>query len=332
MQVVYRHREAPKKKKSVQKLEKTARKENGMDMQYECTIAVDERGKEREAHGTPSFPVACFRTQIESLCILPHWHDDLEMLVVTEGVCALYIGTDEYLVQCGQGFFVNAGVLHAMPTTDVSKSGSFISIVFHPRLIGGGMESVFWRRYMEPILYSQDLKGIWFDGSENWHAEANDAIVAAWDACSSQKIGFEFETREALSRVVLLLLQSRPIRPKMPSRKAVRDDERVKQMMQYIRQNYAQDIKIEDLCRCASISESECLRCFKATIGTTPMQYVKEYRLDKAASMLLETNLSTGEIGGQCGFSDPSYFSKCFRTWSGMAPTEYRRTTKSKAQ
>lgn len=290
-----------------------------------CPIRTDANGREREVHGTPSFPVACFHLQIEHISILPHWHDDLEMLVVQDGTCAVYIGGNEYLIEKGQGFFVNAGVLHAMPTTEVSECGTFISVVFHPRLIGGGMESVFWHRYVEPILFSQDLSGVWFDGSEHWHGQANRCIVRAWEACQKRQVGFEFETREALSQVLLLLLKSRPAQPQLPTRKAIRDDARVKQMMQYIRENYAQDIKIEDLCRCAAISESECLRCFRATIGTTPMQYVKEYRLDKAAAMLLDSGLSTGEIGGQCGFSDPSYFAKCFRTWSGMSPTQYRK-------
>lgn len=118
--------------------------------------------------------------------------------------------------------------------------------------------------------------------------------------------------REALSKVFLLLLKNFPAPPRTPTRKAVRDDERVKLMMQYIRDHYSEDIRIEDLCRRAAISESECLRCFRATIGTTPMQYVRDYRMDVAATMLLETDLSAGEIGGQCGFSDPSYFPSVF--------------------
>lgn len=69
----------------------------------DCRLTRDKNGREEEMHGTPSFPLACFRLQVEHTCILPHWHDDLEMMVMTEGSCALNIGTDEYLLRAGKG-------------------------------------------------------------------------------------------------------------------------------------------------------------------------------------------------------------------------------------
>lgn len=47
-------------------------------------------------------------------------------------------------------------------------------------------------------------------------------------------------------------------------------------------------------------------------LGITPIQYVKQYRVEKAAELLRSTRLKTGEIGAECGFTDSSYFIKIF--------------------
>ena len=73
------------------------------------------------------------------------------------------------------------------------------------------------------------------------------------------------------------------------------------------------------------MSESECLRCFRAMLGTTPIQYVKQLRIQKAAELLLSTGRRVADIAAQCGFQDASYFTRTFREHRGCSPAEYRR-------
>lgn len=60
-------------------------------------------------------------------------------------------------------------------------------------------------------------------------------------------------------------------------------------------------------------------------LGITPIQYVKQYRIEKAAELLLSTSMKIGEIGADCGFSDTSYFTKTFREIKHCTPREYRQ-------
>ena len=69
---------------------------------------------------------------------------------------------------------------------------------------------------------------------------------------------------------------------------------------------------------------SECLRCFHNTIGTTPIQYLKSFRIKKAAELLTNTDLKIVDIGIMCGFQDMSYFAKTFRNIYGCTPSKYR--------
>ena len=59
-------------------------------------------------------------------------------------------------------------------------------------------------------------------------------------------------------------------------------------------------------------------------LNTTPIQYVKLLRLQRAAELLLSSPESVAEIGARCGFQDPSYFTRSFRERYGCTPSEYR--------
>ena len=59
-------------------------------------------------------------------------------------------------------------------------------------------------------------------------------------------------------------------------------------------------------------------------VGTTPIQYVKQLRIQKAAELLASTDQRIADIGAACGFQEMSYFAKTFRTVKGQAPSQYR--------
>lgn len=282
-------------------------------------------GRELVSHGSTAFPIACYEISVHATRIMPHWHDDLEALTVREGACVVHLGSERRTLYAGQALFVNAGALHAMSPLEGSSGGRFSSVVFSPRLVAGGLESVFWEKYVGPLTRERSLGGIPLDGSEPWHEDAAQRILAAWDACDEEKPGFEFAVRTALSDLLVQISLRLGTRPALRTPSEVRSEERVKAMMQYVHENYAQHLTLETICHHAALSPSECLRCFRSTIGTTPMHYVREYRLTQAAALLRDTDLPAREIAARCGFSDAGYFSKSFRAWSGASPSDYRK-------
>ena len=94
------------------------------------------------------------------------------------------------------------------------------------------------------------------------------------------------------------------------STKKLRDSYRMKNMLQYIEEHYSDNITINEIAESVSLSVSECLRCFHSTIGTTPIQYLKSFRIKKAAELLTNTDMKIVDIGIICGFQDMSYFCK----------------------
>lgn len=74
----------------------------------------------------------------------------------------------------------------------------------------------------------------------------------------------------------------------------------------------------------AAVSENECLRCFRTMLGSTPIRYVKQVRVQRAAELLAATDRKISDIGGSCGFQEMSYFARVFREYKGCTPKEYR--------
>lgn len=289
-----------------------------------CKTVTDAQGRELLEHGTPLFPIACYHDDLQKEWVPWHWHEELEVLIVSEGTAVVAADSEKYVLQQGEGCFINRGVLHAAWNVG-EEACHFHSSVFHPRLVGGSMDSVFWQKYLNPVMEDQSLKMICFRKNSDWHRSALDAIENTWQACSTEGAGYEFKVREELSKLSFLICTNHPVRQNRISEKALRDGERIKQMLQYVQEHYGEELEVSEIAASALVSTSECLRCFRSTIGVTPMQYVIRLRVEKAAELLAETDGKITEIGVQCGFQEMSYFARTFRKVKGCTPSAYRR-------
>ena len=67
-------------------------------------------------------------------------------------------------------------------------------------------------------------------------------------------------------------------------------------------------------------------RCFKKEVGKTPLEYLTSLRMEQAKTLLIQQTFSGVEaVATACGFSDPFYFSTCFKRHVGTSPLQYRK-------
>ncbi len=290
-----------------------------------CTLSTDENGRELVMHGTTAFPVAGYQNPDHKMDIPWHWHEEWEAMVIIRGSCTVASGSRRITLQAGQGLFINSGVLHGC--WDLERSGCiFHSLVFHPRLVGGCTDSVYHLDYVQPILDNPELDILLLTADSGWGESALRALEAAWQAFFKKNLRYVFSVREDLTLLTALVAENLPHNYSTPGNRTLRDAQRIKTMLSFIHSSYADPIRTADIASSASISESECLRCFHATIGTTPIQYLKQYRIRQAARMLLETSDTISGIAERCGFQDMSYFTRSFRDQMGYVPSTYRKT------
>ena len=289
----------------------------------ECLNYIDEHGLELVEHGNAAFPAAVYNDDLYEEDVEWHWHKEFEFIIQAEGASVVTTGSEKYLLKEGDGLFINSEILHSGFHAD-TPACRYHSFVFHPALIGGSFESVFWNRYLHPLIENKALQGFYFDQKVPWQKEVLNALEYGWQCFAKETMGYEFAVRESLSKLILVICTNSSRQKNSPSPKALRDGERMKLMMQYISEHFSDEITIADLADCAMISESEVLRCFHNTIGNTPIQYVKQFRIHKAAALLTSTDLKIVDIGNFCGFQEMSYFAKSFKKIYGCTPTEYR--------
>lgn len=289
----------------------------------ECNTTVDKTGRELLVHGTTAFPIACYQDDFQKMDVPWHWHEEWEAVVITQGTCTVAAGNHRTILSAGEGFFINSSVLHGC--WDLDNSGCmFHSMVFHPRLVGGSLDSVFHQDYVKPLTDAPALEFISLHPSISWQKTALDAIEDAWQHCVREKPDYVFQVRASLSQLVVMLHNNIPRSLPAPRSKSLRDSQRIKAMLSCIHDRYGCDLDTQTIAAAACISESECLRCFRSTIGITPIQYLKQYRIQQAARLLISSHDRISDIASRCGFQDMSYFTRAFREQIGMTPTNYR--------
>lgn len=98
----------------------------------------------------------------------------------------------------------------------------------------------------------------------------------------------------------------------------------VKEALNYIEQNFQNDITIEGIAAFCGLNRSYFGRIFKDTIGRSPQEFLMNYRMVKAAELLKLTELSIGDIGNAVGYTNQLHFSRAFKTVYGISPREWR--------
>lgn len=283
---------------------------------------VDAKNHEVLKHGTTDFPIACYFDDLQNKSTPWHWHEELEAGIVITGSVIISTPARKVKYSAGDGFFINSGILHAIQNQDSSEC-HIDSLVFHPRLIGGNIDSIFWKKYVYPVTSNSNPAFLHFNQDIN--KTERDLIQSAWMECVNNNYGFEVNVRYFLSQLLVLICQRHLLMVTKKSQKVQRANERIKIMHTYIEEHFNENITVHKIANSASISESECIRCFRDTLGTSPIAYLKTYRLQKAAEFIISTNWKLSFICQQCGFHEMSYFSKSFRESYHCTPSEYRR-------
>ncbi len=92
-----------------------------------------------------------------------------------------------------------------------------------------------------------------------------------------------------------------------------------------IQDAYKEDTGIRQIARNVGVHPAHLARAFRTFVGCTPGDLLRARRIEKAAELLLNANLSLAEIALDCGFADQSQFTKAFRKVYGTPPGAYRR-------
>lgn len=249
-----------------------------------------------------------------------HWHEDIQFIYVLEGEIEIVTLESQTILHKGEGVFINKNVVHLVNQINACHYNSFIFPDYFLRFYVGSpaeqiVNQIIGRRDFPvfPITYAKENLSILQTLKKLYSLEQNKTSL------------YPYEVLSTLSVLWLEFCRTIDITQIEPCTKNSQISNRMADFLKYIELHYNEDITLEMLAKSANVSKSECLRCFKATIQTTPYKYLMEYRLSKAADLLKNTDMLIENITTNVGFTHISHFGKCFRKKTGFSPSEYRK-------
>lgn len=246
-----------------------------------------------------------------------HWHEDLQFIYVISGEIEVATLAEQIRLTRGEGIFINRNVVHLVRKIGACHYNSFI---FPERMLkfytGSPAEKIVDKivgRGEFPISRISDTVG---------HTVVLQ-VLRRLSALENEKT--PLYQYEVLTLLCTLWLEFSRVTELPERRRRSISEERCETFLRYITVHFSEEISLKTLAASANVSVSECLRCFRSVMNTTPYSYITEFRLSKAAELLRTTDEPVSSVAEMVGFCHLSHFGKCFREKTGMSPSEYRK-------
>ncbi len=286
-------------------------------------IRTDETLRETVCHGSDEYPFKYYNEDIwlfDFHCIDWHWHTEVEFVFIEKGTAEFLVGSGRYVLTEGMGIFINSQVIHRF---EASESVIIPNIVFSPSLLSAE-DSLIYRKYIQPLLDSS-IECLIFSPEVPWQKEVLKNLLSVFDVQNTKRIG-EIKTVELLLKIWETVYENANISESIPVAKAAAHTQAQLQiMMQYIHKNYSEHITLADIAQTVSVSKSSALNIFNKYLRISPVNYLINYRLKRAAKLLASTDSNIYSIASNTGFENTGYFCRSFKELFGVTPSEYRK-------
>lgn len=252
----------------------------------------------------------------------PHWHDDIEFILVLKGEMSYNINGEIISVGQNEGVFVNSKQIH-FGFSKAKNECDFICVLVHPMLLCVSRAAE--KQYVEPLIENQAAQYIKLSADIPWKNDVMNYILSIYNSKNDPAAPLSVIS---LSLKIWSVLFEHSDSSSPPTRQNG-DFTILKNMIGYVRKSYREKISLDDIALSGAVGQSKCCKLFGKYIGTTPNEYLIRYRLHQSTDYLKNTDMSITEIAQAVGFSGSSYYAEAFRKRYGKSPTEYRKTKRS---
>ena len=288
-------------------------------------IHIQENQKEIKEHGSFAFPVNISIEQIETYemgVFLWHWHPEIELTLILSGEIEYQVDDMTYVLSAGDGIFCNSNALHSGHMRN-GLDCTYLSVTFHPRFLYGYENSVLHTKYVGNIVTNKSWPSLPLTTSVSWQSEILEALKEIHKIYVKPDIDYELRLHMVLMQIwhkFYLYFSTQPNNEK----KSTQYLDRLRDIISFIEDHYAQEISLEDVAKAANICKSECCRFFKKHMGMTIFDYILYTRIQNSLPLLANAESIT-EVASLVGFSSPSYYSQIFKRYMKRTPMEYKK-------
>ena len=284
-----------------------------------------ENYQEKRTHASPAFPYVTYPCSIplDRSKVPLHWHDDMELVYVKKGDGIVTVDFITYKVNAGDIVVILPGQLHSIEQ-QMDLSMEYENIIFQLDMLFPRQEDLCVSEYFLPLLQRQLEIPVFLCSGLEFYEAAAACLDEADNLCSLRLPAYELSVKAQLFQFFYILFSHGTPVPKPAPPLKNRSIHKAKLIFQYIENHYAENLTIKEMAETCGFSQSHFMKFFKSSFGTSFVSYLKEYRLTKAARLLVSSSGSVLTIAQETGFDNLSYFNRSFKKMYGVTPRQFR--------
>ena len=272
--------------------------------------------KENIQHGNFIMPFSLYEGRIDpaiSPSIPIHWHEEFEVILVIDGRCNYKIDLEAFIIEKGDILMIGPQKLHTLNSiNDITLS--WTSFVFNIDMLKSLNTDGALLKYISPILNNNHQIPLIIKNNDTYYDNILTVIKDIITCYKEKDIAYELELKSLLYKLFSLFYKGNLIVTNTDKNIInTKVTDKVKLVLNYIHDNYSNNISINTLANICDYSEYHFMRFFKKHIGMTCIQYINNYRLEKASLLLNSTSKPIMDISLEVGFDNLSYFNKLFK-------------------
>lgn len=280
-----------------------------------------EAHKMKEYHVFKIVPNILFELQVEasgrrySGRYPKHWHRSLELFYVSKTGCTLWCNGKTRVLEDDDLAIINSGEPHEYYGFGKGEKAGCALVISYTLLkevfaefdncyfvVGAKNEA--YRQLTEKMMEMLEI----YKGEEEWKA---------------------LRLRSIMYNILYILATHFKVdKDSVIDVKTQKYEERYKKVLEYIKQNYREDITLKDTAKHFGLSQEHFSRSFKNYLGQTFTSYVKDLRVAEARELLARTDLNIIDIASSVGEPDAKAFIRDFKKAYAITPFQYRKMLK----
>ena len=250
-----------------------------------------------------------------------HSHGDIELICVKKGSLKCNTGNDIFSLQKGDICFINQKQLHHLIECDPDGSHQTVLIIGNSLITSN---NIVYENCLREMFEDKSFGHLRFISDDSSASLIEKQIDVLEKTLKEKEKGYELEVisivHQILKQIYIGYLNRNKKHVKPSFNASLQQN-----MLDYIENNYQNEIGLDDIANVVNISRSQCSKLFKQYTDQSPINYLNNYRLEKSREYLRNSDKSISQIAFDCGFNEQSYYSRLFLREYGCTPLEYRK-------
>lgn len=272
------------------------------------------------------FPLNVFFTDVTEFPA--HWHEVVEVVYVLDGSLRVGVNSEIYTMGPKDILLITSGDVHYF--VPEPKRVNRLILHFDMAFFESTFPTAKNKRFSKVILTDRENadSNTNLNAGRSVHGLLEEQLLAIIEENRTKNDAYRVAMQARLFDILVILARCVPMQVYSPQERNRHLNRlgRLENVFKYVEENYHSDISLGEISSVANFSEYYFTRFFKEATGMTFGKYMNNYRVEKAAQLLKDTDDTITEVVFKSGFGSIKTFNRVFKQTKGCSPSAYKKT------